>query len=188
MDECLFWIVPISILTIRRKNMETTKPTIDPPFTVLSGPCFKTNVWRGKIAREDLIMETLHMHKTLPLGVSAFPKARWNTLQVFVNLGVFDIWKKHIAGYVPIYETTPLREQGLFRNRQCPVTSAAHLGINQWEEKIIPFFARLRAGIICSMYMYVNNMISVLLYAMQCCSIQICSIKFYSVQVSSILF
>ena len=39
--------------------METTKPTIDPPFTVLSGPCFKTNVWRGKIAREDLIMETL---------------------------------------------------------------------------------------------------------------------------------
>ena len=37
------------------------------------------------------------MHKTLPLGVSTFPKARWNTLQVFVNLGVFDNGKKHIA-------------------------------------------------------------------------------------------
>ena len=112
MDECLFWIVPISILTIRRKNMETTKPTIDPPFTVLSGPCFKTNVWRGKIAREDLIMETLPMHKTLPLGVSAFPKARWNTLQVFVNLGVFDIWKKthsRIRSHLRNYATTRTR-------------------------------------------------------------------------------
>jgi hypothetical protein len=57
-------------------------------------------------------METLPMHKTLPLGVSAFPKARWNTLQVFVNLGVFDIWKKthsRIRSHLRNYATTRTR-------------------------------------------------------------------------------
>ena len=175
----LILFVPTSILTIRRKNMETTKPTIDQPFTVLSGPCFKNKcLTRQNCARGPHHGDSAHAQKFAPRSFR-LPKARWNTLQVCVNLGVFDIRKKkHIAGYVPTFETTPLR--GLFRNRQfSPVTSEQHI-LGSTNGK--------RAGIICSMYMYVNNIISLLVYVMQCRSIQICSMKFYSLQVSSILF